>query len=133
MYISHYEDGRTITEKEMLWDNIPDGITNLQMTLPVKRYIKGEKGELVPMPSPTVTLGKYDAYFYEHEAVATVLSREGIVAQGTGTEVARIIGGIDYAKNLVVEIRVDKNAFITVSRYPADKMQRAEKSIKKGL
>lgn len=133
MFVAHYEDGKTITEKEMLWDNIPEGITNLQMTLNVRRFVKGENGEMIPAPSPTVTLGKYDAYFYEHEAVAAMMSNNGLVVQPNGVEVARRIGGIDYEKNLVVEIRADRNAFVTISRYPYDKMQRSANSIKKGL
>ena len=139
MYIAHYADGKTITERDMLWDKIPEGITCLQMALPViRKRIDPQTRQMQDAPSPTVTLPKMDAYFYEHEAVATMMAGNGdgaqIIGQVKGTEVARIIGGIDYKLNRVIMIRVDLQAFISVSIFPLDEMKtRDPRSIRKGI
>lgn len=135
MFIVHYPNGRTITENEMLWDEVPDGLTNLQLSLPVVFKIKDSKtGEVKDGPAPTVTLGKYDAYFFENEAVAVAMMTAGgqmLAGQTKGTKVAQIIGGIDYQRKIVVQVRVDRFANAAVSRFPLDQLKRSLKSIKK--
>ncbi len=134
MFIVHYSDGKTITENEMLWDEIPEGLTNLQLSLPVTFKIKDSKtGEVRDAPAPTVTLGRYDAYYFENEATAMAMVSAGgqITGQSKGTKVAQIIGGIDNKRKLVVQIRVDRFANVSISRFPLEQLKRNPKSIKK--
>jgi hypothetical protein len=136
MFIVHYGDGKTITENDMIWNDVPDGITNLQLSLPVVFKIKDNKtGEVKEGPAPTVTLGKYDAYYFENEAVAIALVSSGgemKAGQSQENKVAQIISGIDYQRNIVVQIRIDKFANVAVSRFPLEQFKRVEKYIKKG-
>lgn len=127
MFIAHFKDGKTITENQMVWNEVPDGISNLQLTLPVSFKIKdSQTGEIKDAPAPAVTLGKYDSYYFENEAVATILtSSSGKIEaiESTGVKVAQIIGGIDEIKGIVVEIRVDKFCNIEVHRFPLEKLE----------
>ena len=135
MFIAHYPNSKVITEADMFWDAVPEGMTNLQLVLPVHMHIKDSKtGELKDAPAPTVTLGKYDAYFFENEAVAVAMMSAGgklLDGQTKGMKVAEIIGGIDYKRKDVVEIRVDRFANVMLYRFPLDQMKRSSKSIKK--
>jgi hypothetical protein len=135
MFIAHYPNGVTITESDMIWDKLPDGLTNLQLALPVTFKIKdSQTNEVKEAPAPTVTLGRYDAYYFENEAVAAALVNAGgqlMVGQTVGTKSAQIIGGIDYKAGIVVQIRVDKFANVKVSRFPVDELRRSESSLKK--
>lgn len=116
MFIAHFKDGKSITEKEKFWDGIPDNLTNLELTLPVRI------GEA--QYAPTVSLGKYDAYYFFNEAVAS--------AGGQGGLVAKVIGGIDYKKKECVQIRIDGRCNVWVQRFPLDSLQIVKTAIRKG-
>jgi hypothetical protein len=134
MFLAHYPDGKTLTEDDMNWDKLPDGLTNLQLSLPVTFKIKdGKTGEVREAPAPTVTLGKYDGYYFDNEAVAAVLVAAGgqLSGQSKGTKVAQIIGGIDSKRKIVVQIRVDRFANVSVTRFPLHQLRRSPNSIKK--
>jgi len=137
MFIIHYPDGKTITEGEMTWDEVPEGFTNLQLSLPVTFKIKDSKtGETREAPAPTVTLGKYDAYYFENEAVAVAMANAGgqlMAGQTKGTKSAQIVGGIDQKREMVVQIRVDKFANVSISRFPLERLRRTPRSIKKSI
>jgi hypothetical protein len=136
MFIVHLKDGKTLTEKDCLWNDVPDGIVNLQLSLPVFFKIKDAKtGVIKDAPAPTVTLGTFDEYFFDNEAVAVAMvSSDGNISIGKqkGKLIAQIIGGIDRKKEQVVQIRVDRFCNVSVSTMPLSDLKRDVKTIKKG-
>lgn len=115
MFIAHLKNGKSITEKDCCWDEVPQGLTNLELALPLKI------GEI--RYAPRIILGKYDAYYFFNEAVA--------VAGGQGGLVAKVIGGIDYTKKECVQMRVDGKGNVFVERFPLDTLRIVKTAIRK--
>lgn len=134
MFIAHLKDGRTITEKDCTWDEVPDvGITSLELSLPVHlRRVNNETGETEDVKAPTVTLAHYDAYYFANEAVNVILrtlSGTTFMGDGKGTIVKKIIAGIDYKHDLINYIEVDKQANVTVKRFPLSRFTEGESKV----
>lgn len=123
MFIAHLKDGRTITEQDCTWDEVPDtGITSLELTLPVHlKRINNVTGETEDLPAPTTHLSNYDAYYFANEAINVIfrtLSGAVWMGDGKGTLMKQVIAGIDYKHDLIIYIEVDKKANVTVKRFP---------------
>ncbi len=117
MFIAHYPDGKTLLEQNNLtWDNIPDGISSLQ---------------LQTFSNEVITLPKCDEYFYSIEAVASI----GIGNNSHGPTLpvitAKIIGGV--INNQAIMLRVDTRGHITISYLPKKDLPFIEKTYKKGV
>jgi len=137
MFIAHLSNGKTFTGKDGYWDDCPDQIASLHITLPVQVKTMTSDGSVIAMPPPTVELKNYEAYYFAHEAVAQIMTFGGgqvsRVGSGQGTEIAEVMAGIDYKHDLVVYIRVDKKANITVKRFPVKELKVRESALRKGV
>lgn len=113
MFIGHFEDGKTITEKECLWDKLPleKGLTSLQLTLP--------RGGVV-------TLKNFDWYYFSN--VAFVLPGKQI----NGVD-SKVIGGVDEKLNLVIEVEVDSQCNVHNRRFPIERCEYDRRVWKKGI
>ena len=130
MFIVNYRDGRTLTEGmqhargALTWDDIPDGIVNLQLTYPVKLQFRDRDGNLVKEAAPTLSIGRYDRYFFYNEAVAIAAVQGGDRHASQGQLVAKVIAGIDDERHLVVETRFDAWGNCEVRRYSLESLQK---------
>lgn len=115
MFIAHYSDGKTLKEGEVYWDDLPDGISSLQ--------IQTFSNEIITLP-------KCDSYFFSNEAV----SRMGIgnfVADSTPILTAKIIGGIIGDK--AIKIRIDTRGHITIDYLDKNQLTFVSRVYKKGI
>lgn len=134
MFIVHLKDGRTIIEETVVWDEIPDGITSLQLTLPYRRRIQLEDGSWKDFPRPTISIQGYDRYYFGNEAISVFATADGIIrGEQEGMKTAQIIGGIDDKLGIVFQIRVDRNGNIQTNRFPIGSLQIAEHAIRRGI
>ena len=118
MFIAKYRDGRIITEDEMVWDEVPEGMHILELTIPIEvSYIDPATKEVKRAPARTVSLRGFDKCYFYNEAVASIAANGG-KGGSEGKLVAKAIGGI-YGDN-VVEIRMDQHGFSTVSNFKSD-------------
>lgn len=125
MFIVKYPDGRIINEKDMVWDDIPEGMNRVELTLPIPvSYIDPKTNETVKAPARTTSLKGFDKYYFYNEAVSRI-------APGGGIEqelVAKAIGGIKGDN--VIEVKIDKGGFSSVSYFTIEQL--AQTGIKKG-
>ena len=130
MFVANYPNGKIVKENDCLWDDVTDGLINLQLTSPIKVNLKNPDGSLGREIAPMITLGKYDRYYFWNEATATAsVQGDKIIEVGQGRLVAKVIGGIDNEKKVVIEIRVDLYSNVKISHYP---LKDLEKKIKNG-
>ena len=116
MFIAHLSDGKTLLEQNGLtWDNIPDGISSLQ---------------LQTFSNEIITLPKCDEYFYSIEAVTTI--GIGNNSQGPTLPVitAKIIGGIVGDKAIM--LRADTRGHINIQYLNKSELPFKEFVYKKG-
>jgi len=119
MFTLNYPDGKRITEKDMVWDNVPEGMNSVSLTIPIPvSYIDPETKETKQAPSRTVFLSGCEKYFFYNEAVSNIGG--GSKAGTKGKLVAKAIGGI--IGDSVVEIRIDSHGFITVRHYKLNQL-----------
>lgn len=113
MFVAHFNDGSTVSEKEKLWDDLPaeKALTSLQLVLP--------RGGII-------TLKNYDWYYFSN--VAFVKPGEQI----TGVH-SKLIGGVDEKINVIFEIEVDSSNNISTRRFPIDKCEIVRRCWKKGI
>jgi hypothetical protein len=119
MFIAKYPDGKVILEKDMVWDNVPEGMNMVELTLPIPvSYIDSETKEQKAAPARTVSLSGCEKYFFYNEAVSNI----GCNSTGgvEGKLVAKAIGGI--LGDSVIEIRVDAGGFTTVRHYKLNQL-----------
>jgi len=115
MFIAHYPDGKTLREGDVYWDDLPHGISSLQ--------IQTFSNEIITLP-------KCDSYFFSNEAV----SRMGIgdfVADDIPILTAKIIGGIIGDK--AIKLRIDTRGHITIYYLNKDELTFAEWVYRKGI
>lgn len=115
MFILHYANGETLTEKNDLWDKLPEEITSMELTLPFTPKMKTPEGKVVTLPARTISISNFDSYFFSKEAVSNVMA--GGEMQAVIGQTAEIMGGIKEKEDLAVEIRVDRNGNVKVSYY----------------
>jgi len=119
MFIAKYPDGKVILEKDMVWDNVPEGMNMVELTLPIPvSYIDSETKEQKAAPARTVSLSGCEKYFFYNEAVSSVGG--GTTGGVEGKLVAKAIGGI--LGDAVIEIRVDAGGFTTVRHYKLNQL-----------
>lgn len=122
MFIVHLADGETLTGKNLTWDEVPDGITGIELTLPFKAEIKTREGEIRQLPARTINLnGLYDEYYYSKEAVAK-FGLDG-ASQLMVRDVAEIIGAINNETQLVTQIRVTVEGNIKINTFPLENLK----------
>lgn len=99
-------------KENFTWDDIPATtvLTSLSLTFPFTVSMSGKD------VSPKVNLGKYDAYYFYNEAVASVISNEPGAMMDPVLQ-AKVIAGIDYKNNIVVETRLDKWGNVSINTY----------------
>lgn len=98
------------------WDDLPRKIkiAQIQLTYPFKVNFKG-KGEYAPL----LSVGKFDQYYFSNEATVKMLYQgDKLLQMGQSELEAKIVGGIDQAKDQVMEVRLDKTGNCSISRYP---------------
>ena len=125
MFIAKYLNGDIITEKDMVWDDVKDGMHLLEITFPIPvQYQDPITGEIKPAPARTVALkGHFDRYYFYNEAIATLSSEGGSKTAGQGELVAKAIGGIDDKSGIVTEIKMIKGGFCEVRNYPVSELK----------
>ncbi|MDD5068083.1 MAG: hypothetical protein PHN89_00580 [Candidatus Pacebacteria bacterium] len=128
MFIASYPNGKMVTEKDMVWDKVPGGMQRLEITLPIPVIYTDKQGLTKKAPDRTISLGRYDRYYFFNEAVASLGDRDQAIKSNL---VAKVIAGIDDKKEMVVEIRVDRGGFASVKSYPLSEMT-VIRGIKKG-
>ena len=127
MFIAKYPNGKTITEKDMFWDDVPAGMRSLELTIPIAvSYIDPETKEEKQAPKRTVSINGFERYYFYNEAVANI-STEGNGSKGRLE--AKAIGGIDSEGN-VVEVRIDFRGFVSVRHFKIEQL--AQTGIKQG-
>ena len=130
MFIATYQNNKIVKENDCLWDDVPDGLINLQLTSPIKVNLKNPDGSLGREIAPLITLGKYDRYYFWNEATATAtVQGDKIKDIGEGRLVAKVIAGIDDERKIVVEVRVDLYSNVKISHYPLEDLK---EKIKRG-
>ncbi len=114
----YYHEGKVIgSEKPLTWDDIPKDtqISGIQLTYPFKVELK-DQGKTI---APTLTIGRYDRYFFYNEAkIAMMVIGDKPVQAGHTILVAKIVGGIDKKAKMVFEVRLDRMGNCTNTRYP---------------
>jgi hypothetical protein len=127
MFIAKYPDGKVITEKDMFWDEVPGGMNQVELTLPIPvHYIDPITKEQKPAPNRTVSLNGCEKYYFFNEAVSSLAagSKGGV----KNKLVAKAIGGI--IGDNVIEIRMDAGGFTTVRCFKIEQL--AQSGIKLG-
>lgn len=118
----YYQEGKELEiinnqPRLLTWDDIPHDvkITGIQLTYPFKIQLK-EQNKTV---APTLTIGRFDRYFFYNEAKVNmmVLGNRPIQA-GNSILVAKVVGGIDNKTKMVFEVRLDRMGNCTNIRYP---------------
>ncbi len=137
MFIIHYADGKTLTEKDAGdWDHVPDnGITSIQLTLPFDIKRINDKGEQIDTHTPVVTLSNYDHYYCAKEAVALIMGMAGHQMDfkgGQGTVVKEVLAGIDEKHDLVIYLEVDRKANVTIKRFPISDLKVRPATLRRG-
>jgi len=113
MFILHYPDGKTLTEKNGCWDNHPENISGMELTLPFTPKMKKPDGQVIILPARTISISNFETYYFSKEGVSSIMA--GGKMQPSAQQVAEIMGGINYSKNYAFEVRVDRNGNIKVS------------------
>lgn len=103
------------------WDDIPKKvkIVQLQLTYPFKIQLRERPNSPAREFAPLLTIGRYDQYYFSNEATVKMLV-QGEKPLGVPETIleAKIVGGIDKKRNLVVETRLDKTGNCTITRFP---------------
>ncbi|MEM3609343.1 MAG: hypothetical protein QW076_00330 [Candidatus Anstonellales archaeon] len=115
MFIVHYSDGKTLKEGEVLWDNIPDGISSLQ---------------LQTFGNELITLPQCEKYFFSIEAVSQ-LGIENPTNNSNPIITAKIIGGIIGEKAIM--IRADTRGHLTISYLDKKDVPFVERVYRQGI
>lgn len=127
MFIVKYPNGQVITEQEMVWDKVPSGMSQIELTLPIPvQYIDPVTKEKKDAPARTVSLNGCEKYYFFNEAVASLSTdkSKGV----TSKLVAKTIGGI--IGDNVIDIRIDSGGFTTVRNLKLNQL--AQSGIKLG-
>ncbi|MCK4307108.1 hypothetical protein KAW50_02650 [candidate division WOR-3 bacterium] len=103
------------------WDNIPHDvvIAQIQLTYPFRVQLKGKAGKAKKDFAPLLTIGRYHRYYFSNESTVQMLYQGSVPLQVGNTRLeAKIVGGIDDDKKIVVEVRLDKSGNCTINRFP---------------
>lgn len=116
MFILHYSDKTLKESAELTWDDVPSGISSVQ---------------LQTFSNEIITLPQCEEYFYSTEAVATI----GVGANNMGPTLpvvtAKIIGGI--INNKAIMLRADTRGHITIQYLDRKDLPFANFVYKKGI
>jgi hypothetical protein len=116
MFVANFEDGSSVSSKQMYWDDIPKGkrISGLQIVHP-------------HLPKLYITLNKLHTYFYMQEAIQTF--------QGSGfpSIVAEVIGGHDLKLGIVQEVRLSYMGNVTFKTYPLERFKYSPQILRDGM
>lgn len=123
----NYKEGEAIgaapgKTKGLTWDDIPRDvrISGIQLTYPFRVELKEEKRSF----APTLTIGKFDRYFFYNEArVNMVVVGNKPVQTGQSVLIAKVVGGIEDKTKMVFEVRLDRLGNCTNSRYPLKELE----------
>lgn len=127
MFIAKYPDGKIITEKDMVWDDVPPGMSRVELSIPIKvSYIDPETKEEKVAPARTISLSGFEKYFFYNEAVSNIAANSKGGAESK--LVAKAIGGI--IGDTVVEVRIDAGGYSSVRHFKLDQL--AQSGIKQG-
>lgn len=127
MFIVKYPNGNIITEKDMYWDDVPEGMNRVELQFPIPvTYQDPDTKEIKPAPARTLSLAGFEKYYFFNEGVASLGSSD---SKGVKQKlVAKAIGGINGEE--VVEIRVDSGGFTDVRHFKIKDL--AQSGIKEG-
>lgn len=115
MFIAKYPNGKIITGKEKTWNKIDDGMTILELTIPLKVSYLDPNGNEKIAPARTIALRGYDKYYFHEEALAFIdVNSKNPLNDGKGKKEAQAI--IGFKDDIGTMIRVDKNGFIQISQ-----------------
>jgi|SRR5713101_1022112 len=105
MWKANFEDGSTISEKTLLWDQLTRDkkMSALSLSHPY-------------LPHLNVALVDYDRYYFTREAIASYGSQQGTI-------VAEIIGGHDLKLGVAVEVRLEYTGTVKVKSYPVSRFK----------
>lgn len=151
MFIVNLKDGRTLVEGKDVpyWDDVPSGITGIQLTLPFHRKVSYPKPQyevidgktvekLVDLPAPSVKIGRYDKYYCAYQAVANVMRINGVEGKfepsGQGTITHQVMAGIDLKRQEVIYVELNvKTSDIQIKKLNIEEFKVSENSLKQGV
>lgn len=130
----YFQEGKQIgvdnngQPKLTTWDDVPKDakIIGIQLTYPFKVELKDQNKTV----APTLTIGRFDRYFFYNEAKVNmmVIGNQSVQA-GNSQLVAKVVGGIENKTGMVFEVRLDRMGNCTNARYP---LKNLEERIKAG-
>ena len=103
------------------WDDVPRNIKIVQiaLTYPFRVQLRDNPNRPPKDFAPTLTIGKYEKYYFSNEATVRMLVKgEKVLQTGQSELEAKIVGGIDEKRDLVIEVRLDKSGNSTITRFP---------------
>ena len=126
MFIAKYPDGKVVTERQLPWNKVKDGLSVLELTFPIPvTYIDPETGEEKRASARTISLRGYDSYFFHNEAVAHFdVTSKSNANNAQGELVAQVIGGV--RDNQVTQVRIDKGGFCQITSFDTATFQHTD-------
>ena len=92
MFVVHLNDGKIVKEENgITWDDVPDGISVIEITTPA--------GEILTLP-------KCESYFFSNEAKTYLTIDNLSTASSPPTITASIIGGVIGDKAIYIKIEI---------------------------